>query len=82
GTDEIALDTRGFTALPAMITTGNLRLGTEAQDSNDFLIYDTISNPVVGALFYDADADGPSAAVRIALLNGSPALNSADFDVF
>ncbi|MEM1345952.1 MAG: calcium-binding protein [Pseudomonadota bacterium] len=77
GVDSIALDTAGFTALSAgSFGAGLLRLGPSAQDANDFVLYDG------GALFYDADANGPGAAVRFAVLNGAPALTADDFEPF
>ncbi|MEM1343824.1 MAG: Ig-like domain-containing protein [Pseudomonadota bacterium] len=75
GVDTIALAGAGFAALANTIAAGTLRLGTAAEDSDDFLLY------AGGSLFYDADADGPGAAVRIAILNGAPVLSADDFDV-
>lgn len=47
----------------------------EGQDENDRIIYDTVS----GSLYYDADGSGSEAAVRFAVLRGSPEVTSDDF---
>ncbi len=80
--DTILLENSIFTALT---TTGTLAAGmfrsgagvTSAADANDYLIYNSTS----GALFYDADANGASAAVEIAVLGVGLALSNANFVV-
>ncbi len=49
----------------------------QAQDSNDYLIY----NRKTGALFYDADANGDLAAEKIALLGVNLNLTADDFTI-
>ena len=48
---------------------------TGAHDSNDHIIYDTVS----GKLFYDADGKGGQAAVQFAVLDNHPTLHASDF---
>jgi hypothetical protein len=48
-----------------------------AQDANDFVLYNT-SN---GQVSYDADGNGPGAAVAFATLFGSPKIDANDVDV-
>ena len=50
---------------------------TSAADSSDRIIYNTTS----GALFYDADGLGGTAAVQIALIGNKAILTSDDFVV-
>ena len=76
--DTIQLENAVFTTL---ITTGALAanqfvFGT-AVDSNDHIIY----NKTSGALFYDADGNGSTASVQIALIGINLALTSAEFVV-
>lgn len=47
----------------------------EGEDEFDRIIYDTIS----GSLYYDADGSGSGAAVRFAVVSGSPTLTADDF---
>ncbi|MEM1345618.1 MAG: proprotein convertase P-domain-containing protein [Pseudomonadota bacterium] len=75
GVDTIALNDMSFDALPDTIAPANLRVGAIAQDADDFLLYGA------GQLFYDADANGPGAAVRIAILDDAPVLSADDFGV-
>jgi len=78
--DRIQLENAVFTALR---TTGTLnanflRVGTQAQDNNDYIIY----NPNTGALYYDADADGRGAMVQFATLtNPLGTLSNQNFQV-
>ncbi|MEQ1951311.1 DUF4347 domain-containing protein [Mesorhizobium yinganensis] len=48
-----------------------------AQDTNDHIIYDTVT----GNLYYDADANGAGAGVHFATLTGLPSLSANDFVV-
>lgn len=75
--DTITLAGSVFTALSGGVTADNLLFGTQALDSNDFLIYNSNS----GGLFYDADANGAGSAVQIAVLGTQLALTAADFAV-
>lgn len=70
GTDRIVLDNNYFTALigTGLLDAANFHSGaevTEAQDADDFLIFDTTHHN----LYYDADGSGSShAPVHIAIL--------------
>ncbi|PXW88236.1 hemolysin type calcium-binding protein [Nitrosomonas sp. Nm84] len=77
--DTIQLENAVFTALttPGTLAAGQLKIGTQALDANDFVVY----NNVTGALLYDADASGAAAAVQIATLSAGLALTNADFVV-
>jgi Ca2+-binding RTX toxin-like protein len=77
--DTILLDNLIFTSLGG---DGALALGAfhrsaagVAHDANDHIIYDTDS----GALFYDADGSGQSAAIQFARLSKNLNVSAADF---
>ena len=59
----------------------HLKVGTAAADANDFIVY----NNSTGALYYDADGSGATAAVQFATVYSAgttPAtLNAAEFMV-
>lgn len=78
--DTIKVDNNVFFKLTitGTLNSNNFATGSEAVDSNDFLVYD----PNTGALDYDADGSGPGAPVEIALLGTGLSLTSADFTVF
>ncbi|MOA19267.1 Poly(beta-D-mannuronate) C5 epimerase 5 [compost metagenome] len=76
GSDLLQLDALVFTCLAAGVQDANLVMGTEAADSDDFLVFDADN----GALYYDADASGAEAAVQIATV-GVSSLVAADFVV-
>ncbi|HEY8331115.1 MAG TPA: calcium-binding protein [Pseudomonas sp.] len=76
GSDLLQLDALVFTSLAAGVQDANLVMGTEAADSDDFLVFDADN----GALYYDADASGAEAAVQIATV-GVSSLVAADFVV-
>ena len=72
-------DNAVFTALT---TTGTLaatafRTGAGAGDANDRIIY----NDTSGALLYDADGTGPTAAIQFAKVTVGLVLTNADFVV-
>jgi trimeric autotransporter adhesin len=48
--------------------------------ANDHILYDTTA-VTGGALFYDPDGNGATAAIQIATFSGIPALTAADFTV-
>lgn len=75
--DIIHLDNAVFTQLGAAgaLYAAMLRIGTSAQDANDFLIY----NPATGALYFDANASASGGGYRIATLSSGLALSAADF---
>lgn len=52
-----------------------LRLGTEALDADDRIVYDRGT----GNLFYDADGNGAGVAVQIARLKAGTVLKASDF---
>ena len=76
GSDLLQLDALVFTSLAAGVQDANLVMGTEAVDSDDFLVFDADN----GALYYDADGSGAEAAVQIAAV-GVSSLVAADFVV-
>jgi Ca2+-binding RTX toxin-like protein len=80
--DVMALDNDVFTALGAAgtLAVGQFHAGAGLTGSASDLdgagiYYDTTA----GALYYDADGFGGSAAVKFATLTGAPGLNSASF---
>jgi Ca2+-binding RTX toxin-like protein len=78
GSDKLALDDLIYTSLGANVEATELRSGaglSTAADANDFLIY----NSTTGALYYDADGVGGTAAVQFAVLTGAPTISSSDF---
>lgn len=77
--DTIQLENAVFTALATtgILAVDQFLIGTQALDSNDYLIY----NNLTGALLYDADASGSGAAVQIAILATGLSLTNADFVV-
>lgn len=82
GVDEIELENAIFTALAEAdeLPAGEFRGGagvTSAADGDDHLLY----NSSGGALYYDPDGTGASAAVQIARLSSNLALTAADFMV-
>ena len=80
GQDQLWLDSvvmSGFGVHAQALTSGMLRSGagiTTAADGDDHLIYNTST----GALYYDADGIGGSAAVQIAKLVAGTALMAGD----
>ncbi|MBK9661986.1 MAG: hypothetical protein IPO71_02325 [Nitrosomonas sp.] len=64
-------------ATPGTLAAGQLRIGAQALDANDFIIY----NNATGALLYDANGNGAGAAVQIATLSAGLAVTNADFVV-
>jgi Ca2+-binding RTX toxin-like protein len=75
--DTIVLDDFVFTALgaPGILAVGAFKAGAAATDADDRIIY----NSVTGALLYDADGVGGTAAVQFATLTGAPVLNNTEF---
>jgi RTX calcium-binding nonapeptide repeat (4 copies) len=78
--DTIQLENAYFTALTTTgtLTAGAFNTGTAATQADDRIIYNTTT----GALLYDADGTGGTAAVQFALLSGHPALSAVDFFVY
>jgi Ca2+-binding RTX toxin-like protein len=77
--DKIVLDRDVFSALGSIgaLDAGKLRIGTNAADSSDRIIY----NPTTGDLFYDRDGSGGAGKIKFAILQPSLALEGADFSV-
>ena len=76
GVDKIALDAGVFSALQnGSLAAGQFRLGTQALDADDRLIFD----PSSGHLFYDPDGNGNSSAVLFGVLAAGTGLTWSDF---
>ncbi len=84
--DKIALQNKVFTKLTYStyegLLTGTLKseyfcANSEgsAQDSNDYIVYNTTS----GALYYDLDGQGSASAVQFATLEHKETLKYSDF---
>ena len=79
GEDRIQLDDAVFTALTAgsPMLAGEFTTGAAATNTSQHIIY----NSTTGALFYDQDGSGGTAAIRFATLGVGLSLTSASFDV-
>ena len=77
--DTIQLENAVFTALNTTGTlgAGRFRIGTQAVDANDFIIY----NNATGELLYDADGNGTSAAIQVAAVGVGLNMTNADIVV-
>ncbi len=75
--DEIVLSRAVFGALGGSVGAGEFRLGTEAVDRNDHLIY----NRETGELFYDADGSGGRDQILFARFEPDTILRLGDFDI-
>jgi Ca2+-binding RTX toxin-like protein len=78
--DTIQLSKSVMTALGGLGTfsANDFKLSSESLDSSDRIIY----NQTSGALFYDADGSGGSAALQIALLSSLPVgIDYTDFTI-
>ncbi|MEE1656495.1 calcium-binding protein [Microvirga sp. CF3062] len=75
--DRIALDRDIFTALSgSKLSTSAFYIGAKAKDAGDQIIY----NKASGALYYDADGTGTSAAaIKFATLDKNLKLSASDF---
>jgi Ca2+-binding RTX toxin-like protein len=78
--DTIRFDSGVFNKLVALdgLNINQFKIGTGAADADDYIIY----NSSTGALSYDEDGSGATAAVQIALLGKNLALTHADFYVY
>jgi serralysin len=78
--DTIQLENAVFTALTTTgtLTSGAFNTGTAATETDDRIIYNTVT----GALLYDADGVGGAAGVQFAVLSNIAAINSLDFFVY
>ncbi len=77
GVDDIVLAGSVFDALGKSVSASEFRLGIEAQDANDHLIYDRAS----GKLYYDANGAGNGGQKLIAQLDPGTSLSHTNFDV-
>ena len=79
GTDKIALDDAVFAGIGGLgaLNAGAFVTGTQAGDADDRIIY----NSATGALLFDADGSGGTAAVQFATLATGLALTVGDFIV-
>jgi Ca2+-binding RTX toxin-like protein len=75
--DTILLDDAVFSSSLGLgnISAGEFVTGATAQDANDRIIYDDVT----GALFYDSDGNGGTAAIQFAELTPGLALTNLDF---
>jgi serralysin len=67
----------GTDSSPKKLSSSFFTIGTKAQDSNDYLIY----NNKTGYLYYDADGSGSGKAVLIATLSKNLKMTYSDFYV-
>jgi len=77
GTDKIALDHGVFGLGVGALNANTFVIGTAAQDADDRIIY----NSTTGALLFDADGNGATAAVQFATLDSHPIIAAGDFMV-
>ncbi len=75
GVDKLVLDKSIFTLFSNAIQDSNLVMGMDAQDSDDYLIYDSNTQ----TLYYDADGNAAVAKVAFVQFVGINSLNSGDF---
>jgi Ca2+-binding RTX toxin-like protein len=77
--DTIQLENAVFTSLvtAGTLAAGQFVIGSNALDGNDYVIY----NSTTGALLYDADGSGATAAVQIAIVTAGLSMTYADFVV-
>ena len=77
--DTIQLEDTVFGALKTTgtLAAGQFRVGSQATDTNDFIIY----NKTAGTLLYDADGNGAASATQIATLSAGLDLTNADIVV-
>ncbi|MFD0466280.1 hypothetical protein ACFQY9_34810 [Microvirga aerilata] len=76
--DTIRLDDAVFTKLKhGQLSSSSFVTGEKALDSGDRIIY----NDKSGALYYDADGIGSTAAVKFAMIENRAKLTAADFIV-
>jgi Ca2+-binding RTX toxin-like protein len=74
--DTIRLNNAAFTKLKdGTLSASSFVTGTKASDSSDRIIY----NNKTGALSYDADGSGSTAAVKFAVIDNHAKLTAADF---
>lgn len=70
------VDKLGFAGVTqAQLAAGALRIGTQAGDADDRIIYD----PTSGGLYFDSDGNGAAAQVQFAIIQPGLTLTSNDF---
>jgi Ca2+-binding RTX toxin-like protein len=77
GKDFISLNPFAFANLGAALGPGEFRVGSNAKDANDYIIY----KPGTGELFYDADGVGGAAKIKFAEILNKPDLTHGDFEM-
>lgn len=75
--DFISLDDRVFDAMGSTLSASEFRIGSSAQDANDYIIY----NSATGALFYDADGAGGASQIQFAELRSGLSMTASEFDI-
>ncbi len=76
--DQIYLNNAIFTTLDSgQLSANALCIGSAAADADDRIIYD----PATGTLWYDADGNGPGAAIQFGVMGTGLALTAQDFFV-
>ena len=76
--DTIRLENAIFTGLVAgTLAAAAFRTGTAAADTSDRVIY----NNATGALLFDSDGTGASAAIQFGIVSAGLAMTNADFFV-
>jgi Ca2+-binding RTX toxin-like protein len=75
GTDDILLVQSIFAAIGSSLSSSELRLGTAAVDSNDYLIYDRVT----GNLFYDPNGSTAGGQTLFAKVTAGTVLDYNDF---
>jgi Ca2+-binding RTX toxin-like protein len=77
GTDDILLVQSIFAAIGSSLSSSELRLGTAAKDSNDYIIYDKTT----GQLFYDLNGNAAGGQTLFAKVTPGTIVDSGDFMV-
>jgi Ca2+-binding RTX toxin-like protein len=77
GEDEIVLYKSTFTKLGTSVSSSELRLGSTATDSNDYLVYIQST----GALSYDSNGSAPGGMIQFATIKPGTTLSYDDFSI-
>ncbi|MDY6982311.1 MAG: hypothetical protein SV422_04420, partial [Pseudomonadota bacterium] len=79
GEDRIVLRSSTFTMLAGsgLLLAENFHEGTDAEDENDYIIYD----PAAKTLYYDADGSGSGSKVAILKFTAATSLSASDIEV-
>jgi Ca2+-binding RTX toxin-like protein len=77
--DRLHLDDAIFGQLSAgTLKSSQFRIGAEALDSDDYIIY----NQNTGDVYYDRDGSGSAAAAKLAVIDNKALLTHTNFIVF